>query len=686
MLQKILQSIGSNKKTLFFLFLIFITAFAVRGHLLKYELFFEFDSYYHARIVSYLLKDGAIPQKDPLAYYQLGGATLPATGLFFWYFNALMYKVFTLGAPYNKDLWIFFVKVLPALYGSVISVLMYFLGKELYGKKAGYAMAFFAAVVPAFVYRTMSGFFEEDSFGFIWMIAGLTLFVKATKHPEFSRKKILLAASAGIMFGIMAWTWNMFILVPLLLTAYLPFALLLLYAKKSSKELVDFLKLFAITFAVFVAMATPANSTWISVAVNYVLGVIPGNIPVFVIGIALLLVGMLAYIMFVTGKKTGANQKRTVSVIAMIAMYAIILLIATVFLVIPDYRGRGVLENTVGEESTGKESFGSKYNALIIFPVLALLLLPYRAYRRKDEHYSALVFFWVAITLFMAWYKLKFTYTFGLPIAAAAGVVSAEMFYFLDPKKSLSAKIVASALALMFLVGIAAASVFVVKQPPNIETDFGWKPALEWLRENTPQDAKIFNWWDQGHWISFLSERKVFLDNRNSDYAGDQNFALFLIETDLEKSMKILRKYDPDYVLLNWDMLGSIISFTIYAYDTLDVSHPGIQKFNVGPNIAFPCSPVQDAGQKFYQCGANRIPEQQMNGVNTTWQAVPTQLVDNRTPLFVYTDNDKRVLYLLNVAVNDTTIAKMWFGHPDTRQYFELVYNSQGIKIFKVKK
>src|SRR3989344_2145070 len=145
---------------------IFILAFATRAHLMKYELFFEFDSYFHARIISYVLEDFAIPFKDPLRFAPTETFIPVSSSWFFWYFSAAIYKIFTLGAPYNKDLWILFVKILPAFYGTLISVAMYFLGKEAYSKRAGIVMGVFSAIVPAFVYRTMAGFLEDDSLGF----------------------------------------------------------------------------------------------------------------------------------------------------------------------------------------------------------------------------------------------------------------------------------------------------------------------------------------------------------------------------------------------------------------------------------------------------------------------------------------------------------------------------------------
>jgi dolichyl-diphosphooligosaccharide--protein glycosyltransferase len=36
---------------------------------------------------------------------------------------------------------------------------------------------------------------------------------------------------------------------------------------------------------------------------------------------------------------------------------------------------------------------------------------------------------------------------------------------------------------------------------------------MQWLRENTSEDAVIASWWDYGYWISTLGERKTLADN-----------------------------------------------------------------------------------------------------------------------------------------------------------------------------
>ena len=46
----------------------------------------------------------------------------------------------------------------------------------------------------------------------------------------------------------------------------------------------------------------------------------------------------------------------------------------------------------------------------------------------------------------------------------------------------------------------------------NISTN-EWPHAMQWLKENTPEDAVIASWWDYGYWITTLAERKTLVDN-----------------------------------------------------------------------------------------------------------------------------------------------------------------------------
>ncbi len=687
-----------DRKQLFLLFLIFTLAFGIRGHLLKYDYMFGFDSYYHARMTGELLKTGVVPTVDPTAYYFREGGVAPPRNQFFWYFTAGIYRVATLDAPYDKDTWILFVKILPALFGALTVVAMFFLGKEIYGKSAGYVMALVAAVVPSFVYRTLAGFFEEDSLGFLWLVIGLVFLVRAIKDPVFNKKGIINAALSGIFFGLMAITWDMFLLIPLVFGLYTFFGLVGVYTKSGFKKLIEFVKLYVISVVIFVIIATiNYGTTWYGGAWSYASQSISKAAGAFGLPeamaiplIAIVAVLFLAFVVYLAYSNKSTEKKKsgvkTINIIAMLLLYIAIVSLVLTFMTTPKlFEETSVLGMTVGEENTGYQFFGVKYNALIVFPWLAMLLIPIIFYREKKGHLSIILFFWILITFFMAWYKLKFTYTLGLPIAAAAGVITAEMFYYLKGRTELEQKIIALCLGFMLLVGIASATIFVPDKIPHIANPYpDWKGTLEWMQDpaNTPEDAKIFNWWDEGHWISFIGERAVSADNRNMSFEGNRDFSLFVIEDDLNEALRIAREYDFDYVILDSDSFLKIGSYGNYGYNTMNSNDPRIVKFLIAPHAAMVCHSTDTE----YVCGSNRIPIAQMGSIPAKWTTVSNQLYENSVPLYIYRAEDNSELYITNPAINESMLSRLWFHEDEVMKYFDEVYNSLGMRIFKVNK
>ena len=625
-----------DKKELFFVLLIFLLAFGVRGHLMRYDLPFGFDPYFHARVAGYVAETFTIPQYDWLGYYQLENPDMPKTGAFFWFFTAILYKIFTLGAAFNKELWTNFVKFFPAFFGALISVSMYFLGKEMYGKKAGIVMALFAAIVPAFVYRTMAGTFEEDSLGFLWMVVGLIFFVRAAKPLRFDKPAIINSLVAAVFFAVMAWTWEMFLLIPYIMLAYMGLTGAVMWFRNEEKEKIFSLaKVFVLTMVVFSALTIAfIGIGWLDRFTGYITQyapISPENIE-------------------------RATTRNTSTVLGL----------------------------TVGEENTGRQFWGEKYNALIIFPFLALLLIPYRVFRSRQDHLSFIIFFWVLLTMFMAWGKLKFTYTLGLPIAAAAGIVFSEVLVFLGNRTQFEKKTVGIALAFMVLIGLGAASIFVTTKVPNIELNTGWKETLYWLKDSTPTDSKLFNWWDQGHWLTYVAERGTITDNRNLSGEANSAYGLFVIAEDEEEAYSIVKEFGSDYVILGADIVEKLGSIGLYAYNTPNGLDPRVQRLDRS-GIIFECNRNADqlSGQVTYQCGGNNFSEAQMLSFPTTYLNAPNQVIDQRNLGFVYRSKDNSLLVVLNPVGNKSMAARLWFNDPNIKHFEEVFYSKQ-VKVFKV--
>jgi len=259
------------------------------------------------------------------------------------------------------------------------------------------------------------------------------------------------------------------------------------------------------------------------------------------------------------------------------------------------------------------------------------------------------------------------------------------MFYYLKGRTELEQKIIALCLGFMLLIGIASATIFVPDKVPHIANPYpDWKGALEWMQDpaNTPEDAKIFNWWDEGHWISFIGERAVSSDNRNMSFEGNRDFSLFNITSDLDEALKIAKEYDFDYVILDSDSFMKISSYGNYGYDTMDSSDPRILKFLIAPHSAMLCN----KSDGMYICGSNNIPEAQMSSIPAKWTNVSNQLYENSVPLYIYRAEDNSELYITNPGINESMLARLWFHEDEAMKYFDEVYKSLGMRIFKVNK
>ncbi len=642
-------------KQLFFLALIFLIGFGFRAHLLKYELFFEFDSYWHARMTEQIINNGTPFLLDPLSYYQLGGGPMAYSGVGWWYVTAAFYKVFSFpftGGAYDKLLWIQFVKFLPAFFGALTGIAMFFLFKEIYGVRAGYLAGFFTAISSGYIYRTMAGFFEGSSLVFLVMVVGFFFLARAVKNLEFNKKTIGSAALAGLFIGLTGFIGGWYLVASYTILPFTVFGALVLWFR--NKNALNFLKVCAITLVIvgginFVFGLDFFVHDFVNQNYNEVHPLLHAHPPFDWLG------GTFSYLKPYIGLSPNTVPTRE------------------------EAEGDigAVFRSSVGEQQSGFPAFGNKFNALLVFPVIALFLIPWRILRKKDDAVSLLLFFWVAASFAMAYFRLQMTFAFGLGLAVAAAFCFNEIIEFAQKRTPFEKMILCVGLLLFVFIGVAQAALFTDDQVPNIESEAGWKQALDWIKDNTPKDAKMFNWWDEGHWISFMGERKVLLDNRNIDLNGDSAVALAIVTTDVNQACGIIKSYGSDYAVFGGDLLEKEQSLALYGYKTLNPSNPNIQGFGAG--VIMGCS--KDAG--VYHCGGNNLPEQQMNSISTKWNSTPTQFYDERTPMFVYRSEDNSYLYLiLGARVNNSFLARAWFNDPAV-YCLKNVYGNT-VKVFKV--
>ncbi|MDO8625562.1 MAG: hypothetical protein Q7R47_05745, partial [Candidatus Diapherotrites archaeon] len=235
-------------------------------------------------------------------------------------------------------------------------------------------------------------------------------------------------------------------------------------------------------------------------------------------------------------------------------------------------------------------------------------------------------------------------------------------------------------------------TLFTMQNTPTIEENTGWKQGLAWISQNTPADAKQFNWWDEGHWITLMGERHVITDNRNFDNNANSNVGKFVTTKDTNVALGLLKYYDSDYVTLGADLFGQRNSMLIYGYYMETQPNGTDTRFDSVQSFVLACSTQTESGQDFVACGSNKIPKNTFDSLPTVWTTTPAMVENSRDPVFLYRSADDGRLLKFSEKVNASVFARMWLHAPEMDRYFEEVYpigtgaQEKMLKIFRVKK
>lgn len=85
-----------------------------------------------------------------------------------------------------------------------------------------------------------------------------------------------------------------------------------------------------------------------------------------------------------------------------------------------------------------------------------------------------------------------------------------------------------------------------------------YREAYYWLRQNTPEDAKVMSWWDYGYQLSGMANRTTIVDNNtwNNSHIATVGRAMNAPEP---QAYAIARKLDVDYVLV---IFGGVVGYS----------------------------------------------------------------------------------------------------------------------------
>ena len=156
------------------------------------------------------------------------------------------------------------------------------------------------------------------------------------------------------------------------------------------------------------------------------------------------------------------------------------------------------------------------------------------------------------------------------------------------------------------------------------------------------------------------------------------------MSSDLKESLSIMQKYKPDYVIIERDALSSGNSYLIYAYWTIDIgSNPeAAKKAQSFFGMANGCD--RQSPDVVRCSNLSSISTEQYLKVPITWQLFPSDVLNGTTPVWYYRTGQGDAIFILGKSLNESTLAKIWFGEPKTMQYFSEAYSNGALRIFKV--
>ncbi len=564
-----------NNWHLIILLVIFLSAFWLRSFPARYGELQALDPFHIYRMSEGLVYNNfQLPENDLLRYYPLGVNS--------WYFDymvpiylpAISYTILT---TIGLNMYFLHFAILwPAVLGALAVVAMYFIGREIFGRKAGLFAAFFLAATPAFITRTSAGFFEKEPIAGLFTLLSVFLFVKAFKNSSW-RYGILSGLSLAVVSGAWGGVRYFYLLYSGFLGLLFVLAAILLVFdnlfsgfESVSKKLeqffgMDMLKAYLPT----ILLGT------------LIFQFIPHHTPLTTVEITLSFAVLAVLII-----RNGADRFRFISKEKIRFVIPALLVLGVVFLLVGSmfsdvlYNNinqitrmvtvqRDVVSTTVAENAPGSWNnvvgmlgagfsggaltgilapfnAASPYVALWILMFLGVFLLIYRFYR-THEWILLLPIVWLISAIMGVFYAVRLIFLLGPPAALLGGFFMAwfvERFFRLHhDRRAKSGKsgrfglipllvVVVAAL----VVGINFASGFVYSQGlgPSIciartgnpcvtigedgsvqlDEQQPWYQAMNFLSE-TGQDNSVLSWWDFGYWFQTRGNKPSVADGGN---------------------------------------------------------------------------------------------------------------------------------------------------------------------------
>ena len=493
----------------------------------------EFDPFFNYRATQFMIENGFpayLEWHDDLSWHPYGRNVSANSQVMLHSTTATLYQTFGMGTSlYDFTIWF------PLVIGSLTTVTIFALVRIIGGTTAGLFASLFFAVSPIIIMRGSIGWFKSEPLGLFYGLLAVYLLLSAIKSDK---GKVSVAKIVGgsilLALGLASWGGVQFFVLPIGL-----FFVALPFLRKDNKFIIWTSVLFVSVF-ILVTVTFEGTLYWED---RYKTGEIEALLTLS----GLFLIGCTTFLVACVIIRRILRKAQLRSGLALLggAIIAGVAIVSSGVISLPPFRylnaanpllvTTDMLTDSVSEHATTTIDISFYFfSILMVFAGIgAWLLFQKRVNRslkiRGEMATFALIIGFLGIYFSSAFVRLEVFGAISVIILSSIGV-SILISKILNGERKPTSVITKTA----FLAIIVALLVVPMVYPERLNwasansgipmtilnggTQFNistndWSDSMQWLKENTPEDAVIASWWDYGYWISTLAERKTLADN-----------------------------------------------------------------------------------------------------------------------------------------------------------------------------
>jgi len=546
---------------LFLLLGIFLLALKIRLLAIDLNWLQAYDPYFHLRYTSYIAENGIMPAWDPLSYFPPGRpTTYPAM---MYYLTGYLYRFFqgSFGSLIEA------AQYSTAIYGAFMTVPAYLLGKELSDWKGGVASAAIMATIPATIRRTMAGFYDNPALVVFFSILTVYFFARA-----FRKHDLLDYSAAALSLILFSFTWEPAWYIAFIVggSTVLYYIVISVFGKeewKTENNRPSFFERINKGFGPFKKLLVPTvATTLVAIVAAHLLGLQPIN-------------RLMNYVTFALGPSD--LQIVNVSV--------------------------AELQNLEVFGMEGWAELFQRFSGALAFFIPGSMLL-----MKRSKRAGSLLLTWTLVSFFFVTRGVRFTIILAPAAAVAAGVAFSEIYRNIEEQGSYAPLYAFGFLATLFLtmaspaagflLGIVLASLMLwtegegevpeISKPVVLATAVlaiimissqgiqmagqqtqepitdEWEETYEFLKHETAEDAVVGSWWDPGHRIAGIAQRRNMADGYHclEEYCEDglntriSDLGEMLVTDDEDRMVELMERYQEEASEVYWiaseDLIG----------------------------------------------------------------------------------------------------------------------------------